>query len=153
MFRVGQPQPLPQPHCVLGNAHAERPKPAYWIGRKAQGRLDLRHVGEAGEIGHPAEHGDQQPGLRHDAHCRNGMPHDHKLHQLHADALARQVIETGAAGDAGSKTFRVRRALPVCRVKAEEAQDAQIVLRDTPSGIADEADAALMQIASSRSPT
>ncbi len=74
------------------------------------------------------------------------MPRDQELHQLHADALARQMVETGAAGDAGGKAVRIGRALPVRRVKAEEAQDAQIVLGDALPRIADEAHAARAQI-------
>ena len=50
------------------------------------------------------------------------------------------------AGDAGGKPVRIGRALPVSRVKAEEAQDAQIILGDTLAGIADEAHAARFEV-------
>ena len=59
--------------------------------------------------------------------------------QLDADALARQLVEAGAPGDAGGNALPGRARPRHRRVEAKEAQDAQIVFGDARGGIADEA--------------
>jgi hypothetical protein len=51
------------------------------------------------------------------------------------------LTETGAGGDAGGKPRRIGQPVPVSRVEAEEAEDAEIILRDALVRVADEAHA------------
>ena len=75
------------------------------------------------------------------------MRRHQELHHLHAHALARELVEPVAAGDAGGKPFGVGMAAgAVGGVKAEEAQDAQVIFRDALCRIADEAHAPRRQI-------
>ena len=75
------------------------------------------------------------------------MGRDQQLHHLHAHAFARQLGEAVAAGDAGGEACGVGMiAGAVGGMKAEEAQDAQIVFRDALGRIADEAHAPRRQI-------
>ena len=130
MLGVGEPQPLPQPLGILGDAHAERAEPPHRVGLHAGRRLDLGHVLEAREIGHAAEHRHQQAGLRHHRERRRRVPRQQQLEQLHAHALARQLLEAGARGDAGGKPRGIGQPVAIGGVEAEEAQDAQIILGD-----------------------
>ena len=81
---------------------------------------------------HAAQHLLEQPGFGHHRQRRHRMRGEQELDQLHADALARQLLEAGAAGDAGGDARRIGRAVAIGGVEAEEAQDAQIVLGDAP---------------------
>ncbi len=71
---------------------------------------------------------------------------EQQLEHLGADALARQLLEPGTAGDAGAHALGVGQATTVHRMEAEEPQDAQIVLGDPGRGIADEAHAARLEV-------
>ena len=74
------------------------------------------------------------------------MPGDEELEDLHAHALARQLLEAGARRDARGEPLRVRSALAISGVEAEEAQDAQVVLGDARCRLADEAHAPRLNI-------
>ena len=68
------------------------------------------------------------------------------LSDFHADTLTRQLFEAGASGDAGGDPCRVERALAIGGMKAEEAQDAQVVFRDARGSVADEAHAPRLDV-------
>ena len=74
------------------------------------------------------------------------MDGEQQLEHLHADALARELIEPGTAGDAGVHAVGIGQAAAVDRMEAEEPQDAQAVLGDPRPGVADEADAPRLEI-------
>ena len=142
VFGIGEAQPLAQPLRILDGADGERAQPPHRIGRQRQLTFELRHVGEAREPRHPAQHRDQQPRLAHAHQRRHRMHRDQQLEHLGAHALARQRLEARARGDAGRQAGGIGQpAVAVGGVEAEEAQDAQIILRDPPRRIADEAHA------------
>ena len=66
------------------------------------------------------------------------MTREEELGHLHADALARELIEAGAAGDTGGEALRIGRTRAVGGMEAEEPQDPQIILGDAGCRIADE---------------
>src|SRR5262249_19039488 len=66
------------------------------------------------------------------------MSCDKELEQLHADALARQLLETAASRDTGRQPFRIGCSIAIGGVKAEEAENAQVILGDAARCIADE---------------
>ena len=78
------------------------------------------------------------------------------LSNLHPHPLARQLRKPGAAGDAGLHALAVRRAVAVGGVKAEEAENAQVIFGDARGRLADEAHAPHLEIVkpadSSRAP-
>ena len=98
------------------------------------------------EIRHAAEHAAEQAGFRHHGERRDRARRDQELHQFHAHALARQSREPGARQDRGMQPGCIGRAFAVPGMEAEEAQDAQIVLRDARRGVADEAHMAPLEI-------
>ena len=108
--------------------------------------LDLDQLAEAREQRHAAEHATSRSGFRHHGERRHRVRRDQQLHQLHAHALARQLLEARARRDAGVQTRRHRAALRHRRMEAEEAQDAQIILGDARRRIADEAHAPRREI-------
>ena len=129
-----------------GDARAERAEPLHRIRLHARRRLDLGHVLEAREIGNAAQHRQQQPGLRHGRKRRRRVPRQQQLEQFHPHPLARQLREAGALGDAGGKPRGIGQPMAVSGMEAEEAQDAQIILGDALSRVADEAHAARFEI-------
>ena len=139
MLGVRQPQPLPQPFGVLGNARAERAEPPHRIRLHAGGRLDLGHVLKAREIGNAAQHRDEDAAFRHHGEHGRRVPGQQKLEQLRPHPLARQLRKSATRGDAGGKAHGIGHALAIGGVKAEEAQDAQIILGDAFLRLADEA--------------
>ena len=146
MLGVGEAQPLPQPLGILRDARAERAEPLHRIRLHAGRRFDLGHVLEAREIGHAAQHRHQQPGLRHDRERRRRVPRQQQLEQFHPHPLARQLLETGARGDAGGKPRGIGQPVAIGGVEAEEAQDAQIILGDAFCRVADEAHAPRFEV-------
>ena len=74
------------------------------------------------------------------------MVGEQQLEHLHADALARQLLEPGTAGDAGVHAVGIGQAAAVDGMETEEPQDAQVVLGDPGRGVADEADAPRLQV-------
>ena len=144
---IGQPQLLPQPLGVLRHPDRERAQPLHGVRAHADRRFHLGHHLERRQIGHAAEHAQGQAGVGHGDQRRHRVRRHHQLHQLHAHALARQLVEPGAAGDAGFEPGAVGMvAGAVSGVEAEEAQDAQVIFLDALLGIADEAHAARGQI-------
>ena len=96
--------------------------------------------------GTPPSTGTQQTGLRHDRKRRRRVPRQQELEQFHPHPLARQLPETRARGDAGGKPRGIGQSVAIGGMETEEAQDAQIILGDAFSRVADEAHAPRFEI-------
>ena len=112
---------------------------------------------EGREIGDAAQHRHQQPRVGHDRERRHRVSREQELEQSpSAPARATIASSPARAGDAGGKPARVRRAVAIGGVEAEEAQNAQIILGDALGRLADEAHAPRFEIGkpadSSRAP-
>src|SRR6185369_5312070 len=71
----------------------------------------------------------------------------HEFHYLHAQSLARELVETVATLNTRCKAGGIGViARAICCVKTEKAQDAQVVLGDALCRIADEAHSAVAEI-------
>src|SRR3954462_8104738 len=75
------------------------------------------------------------------------MRRHQQLDQFHPHSLARQLAEPGAGRDAGGQPRAVEQPMPLGGMKAEEPEDAEIVLVDPLFGVADEPHAAGADIA------
>src|SRR6478735_2257176 len=136
---ICEPQALAQAFRILDDGDAERAEAAHGVWSERKRGLELDHIGVACKQRHPAEHLLEQTRLRHLRERRHGVPGEEELEHLDAHALARQLIEAGARRDARGEPLRVRSALAIGGVEAEEAQDAQIVLGDARCRLANEA--------------
>ena len=145
-FDVGQAQHVAQPSRVLRNRHSERGQPERGVGAKPHRRFDLGQSGEARDIGDAGEQRAEQTGLRDFGHRLGRAARDDHFEQFGAHPLPRQGRKPVAQRHAGRQPLRVERPLAVSGVKAEEAQDAQIIFGDAPARIADEAHAPRQQI-------
>ena len=125
---------------------AERAEPLHRVGLHARRRFDLGHVREAREIGTPPSTGTSRPDSAIDRERRRRVPRQQELEQFHPHPLARQLFEARARGDAGVQARGIGRAVAIGGVEAEEAQDAQIILGDARSRLADEAHAPRVEI-------
>ena len=80
--------------------------------------------------------------MRHRLHHVAGAARGQQFQQFGAHALAREAIEKAARRNACMQCMRIHLALAISGVKAKEAEDSQIIFRNTRGCIADEAHAA-----------
>ncbi|CEG08948.1 hypothetical protein BN961_02368 [Afipia felis] len=143
---VGEAQPHRQPLGVFRRCHRQRAEAADSVGGEAEHPLRLDHVRERAMITDARGDAAKQATIFHFDQRVGGALRHHELEHFHPQPLRRQRSEPVARSDAGLHRGAVRLALPVSRVDAEEAQDAQEILADAARGVADEPHAARFDV-------
>jgi hypothetical protein len=146
---IEETKPLPEAFGIFRHEHAERREPPHRIGGKAERGLEPGHGAGTGDERHAAQNRSENPRFAHHRQRRHRVRCDDQLHELGAHPLARQDAKSAAADNGGMQAGRIGSAVAVYGMKAEEAQDAQVVLGDARGRIADEAHAARRKVGES----
>ena len=91
-------------------------------------RLELEHSGQGGGVSRLGQEDPKNASLGHHVQHRHGVGRRQQAQQLVAHPLAGQVPRLGRQLAGRGQALRVRRPMAVVGVKAEEAQQAQIIL-------------------------
>ena len=119
----------------------ERGQSENGIGREKIRSIDRNEAFEARDVQRSGNDLDKNAARGHHTQDRHRIVRFEQAQELLRDALARQFGEIGFHICRGFECDGIDLALAIPGVEAEEAQDAQIILADTGSRIADEANA------------
>ena len=140
-----QSQPRLQMLDIARFVQQQRGQAEHRIGRAAERGFDFYQAGQQMRIEVQVKRFqdavDGERGRRVDR--AGGGQHPEKFR---ANALAGEIGEAGTLGDTGVEAGGIGFPAAVFGIKAEEAQDAQVVLADSLVGVADEAHAACREV-------
>jgi hypothetical protein len=140
-FGIGQPQARRNALCVLGDGDRERAEPPDSIRLPSKHAFRRDHRLKRPGIGDAAENRQQQTAIRHRGDGDSGAFRDHQLQHFHAHAFGGKGRKAGARANAGEVARTIGLTRAEGGVNAEKPQDTQIVFRDPPVRVADEAHA------------